>query len=441
MDAPIGGSMPYSLEAEQAVLGSMILSADALTKAIETLRSDDFYLEQHKAIFDALSRLFAESKPVDIITLSEELGDRLEKVSGVSYLAQLTEIVSTTQNIKYYIDIISQKSVLRKLITAAGEISQMCYDEKNEVDKVLDSAEQKIFDILQNKGQREFHHIRDILPTNIRTLEKVRQQGGKITGLSTGYNRFDEMTAGLHKTDLIILAARTGIGKTSFALNLAKNVAEKSNEPVAVFSLEMAKEQLVDRLLWSAAKVDSSHLRTGNITAKEMQSIANAMGSLVKTPIYIDDTPGITVSEMRAKCRKLKLQNGLGMVVIDYLQLVQSSGRTDSRQQEIAEISRSLKIMAKDLNVPVLTLSQLSRASETRERPILSDLRESGAIEQDADIVLFLNRKNGDDLPPEEQNLAECIIAKHRNGSTGTIPLVWRGEYTTYMELEERHEP
>ena len=440
MDAPLIGTMPYSLEAEQAVLGSMILSPDALTKAIEALRGEDFYLEQHKAVFDALTHMFTESKPVDIVTLADELGESLEKVSGVSYIAQLTEMVSTTQNIKYYIEIILQKSVLRKLINAASEISRMCYDESNDVSIVLDSAEQKIFDILQNREQREFYHIRDILPTNIRTLEKVRQAGGKITGLATGYNRFDEMTAGLHKTDLIILAARTGIGKTSFALNLAKNVAEKSGESVAIFSLEMAKEQLVDRLLWSAAKVDSSHLRTGNITAKEMQSIANAMGSLVKTPIYIDDTPGITVSEMRAKCRKLKLQNGLGMVVIDYLQLVRGNGRTNSRQEEIAEISRALKIMAKDLNVPVLTLSQLSRASETREKPILSDLRESGAIEQDADIVLFLNRKNSDDLPPEEQNLAECIIAKHRNGSVGSIPLVWRGEYTTYMELEERRQ-
>ncbi len=439
MDLQTGKSMPYSLEAEQAVLGSMIVNSDALTRAIEQLKSEDFYLQQHKEIFSALVRLFTGSVPIDIVTLSGELHEKLEEVGGVAYLAHLTSVVSTTENIKYYMDIASQKSILRKLITAANDITQMCYDDKNEVGAVLDSSEQKIFEILQNKSSRSFYHIRDILPENIRTLEQMRANGGKVTGLPTGYARFDEMTAGLHKTDLIILAARTGIGKTSFALNLARNVAHKSNEPVAIFSLEMGREQLVSRLLWSEAKINSEKIRVGNLSMNDMKKISHALGSLVRMPIFIDDTPGITVSEMRAKCRRLKLEHGLGMVVIDYLQLIQSGGRHDSRQQEVADISRSLKIMAKDLNVPVLCLSQLSRQSETREAPILSDLRESGSIEQDADIVLFLNRKNGADLPPEEQNMAECIIAKHRNGSTGSIPLIWRGEFTTYMEPDMAH--
>lgn len=439
MELPIGKTMPYSLEAEQAVLGSMIVNNDALTRAIEQLKSEDFYLQQHKEVFSALLRLFTGSVPIDIVTLSQELHEKLEEIGGVAYLAHLTSVVSTTENIKYYMDIVSQKSILRKLITAANDITQMCFDDKNEIGAVLDSSEQKIFEILQNKSSRSFYHIRDILPENIKTLEQMRANGGKVTGLPTGYNRFDEMTAGLHKTDLIILAARTGIGKTSFALNLARNVAHKSNEPVAIFSLEMGREQLVSRLLWSEAKINSEKIRVGNLSMNDMKKVSHALGSLVRMPIFIDDTPGITVSEMRAKCRRLKLEHGLGMVVIDYLQLIQSGGRHDSRQQEVADISRSLKIMAKDLNVPVLCLSQLSRQSETREAPILSDLRESGSIEQDADIVLFLNRKNGTDLPPEEQNMAECIIAKHRNGSTGSIPLVWRGEFTTYMEPDMAH--
>lgn len=439
METPSGKTLPYSLEAEQAVLGSMILNTDALTKAIESVTQDDFYLEQHKAVFDALLNLFNDRKPIDLITLKDELGDKLDLINGISYLAQLTESVSTTQNIRYYINIVKEKSVLRKLIEASNYITGMCYDEKNEVSMVLDSAEQKIFNILQGREQRSFFHIKDILPGNIANLEKVREAGGKVTGLQTGYPKFDELMSGLHKTDLIILAARTGIGKTSFALNLAKNVAIKNNEPVAIFSLEMSKEQLVDRLLWSAAMVDSRKIRTGDVNAADLKKISSAFATLLKAPIYIDDTPGITAHEMRAKCRRLKLEHGLGMVVIDYLQLIAASGRHDSRQQEIADISRSLKILAKDLDVPVLTLSQLSRASETRDRPILSDLRESGAIEQDADIVLFLNRKNDDDLPPEEQNLAECIVAKHRNGSTGVIPMVWRGEITTYLELDTNH--
>ena len=441
MELPIGKSMPYSLEAEQAVLGSMIVNSDALTRAIEQLRTEDFYLEQHKEIFAALSRLFTGSVPIDIVTLSEELHDKLEMIGGVAYLAHLTSVVSTTENIKYYMDIATQKSTLRKLITAASDITQMCYDDKNEISAVLDSSEQKIFEILQNKSSRSFYHIRDVLPENIRTLEKMRQQGGKVTGLATGYPRFDEKTAGLQKTDLIILAARTGIGKTSFALNLARNVAHKSNEPVAFFSLEMGKEQLTSRLLWSEAKIPSEKIRVGNLSMNDMKKISHALGSLVRMPIYVDDTPGITVSEMRAKCRRLKLEQGLGMVVIDYLQLIQSGAKSGaSRQEQVAEVSRNLKIMAKDLNVPVICLSQLSRASETHEAPQLTDLRESGSIEQDADIVLFLNReRNPENLPPEQQNLAELIIAKHRNGSTGSIPLVWRGEFTTYMEPDMAH--
>lgn len=439
MDISVGRTLPHSLEAEQAVLGSMIISTDALTKAIEQLHTSDFYLEQHKAIYEALLSLFTESKPVDLVTLSDELGDKLELAGGIGYLGHIANSVLTTENIRYYIDIVKEKALLRSLIEAAGDITKMCFDEENSVSSVLDSAEQKIFNILQNRDSRSFYHIRDILPENIKTIEEVREAGGKITGMPTGFKKLDEITTGLHKTDLIILAARTGVGKTSFALNIATNSVKKAGEPVAIFSLEMSREQLVNRILWSEAKVDSSKIRVGDLKVEDMKKISHALGTLVRLPIYIDDTPGITVSEMRAKCRRLKLEKGLGLVVVDYLQLIDGGGRHENRQQEISEISRSLKIMAKDLGVPVITLSQLRRASEAREHPVLSDLRESGAIEQDADIVIFLNRKNPEDLPPEERNLAECIIAKHRNGSTGTFPLVWRGEFTTYMDIDPGH--
>lgn len=435
--------MPYSTEAEQAVLGSMIVSNDALTKVMEmSLHADDFYLEQHKIIFNALMELFGLNTPIDIVTLSGALRDNLENAGGISYIASIAGNISTTENVKYYIDIIKSKSILRRLITAGTEIAEMSYDESEDVSVILSSAEQKIFNILQGRNMHSFYHIRDIMPQTIQNIEKLREVSGKVSGLPTGYKRLDALTAGLQNTDLIILAARPGMGKTSFALNLTRNIATATKLPIAVFTLEMSKEQLVNRLLWSEALIESEKMRTGNISGEDMSRVAHALGKLITLPIYIDDTPSISVSEIRAKCRRLKLEKGLGMVVIDYLQLMQGNrGKSDNRQQEISDISRSLKIMAKELDVPVLTLSQLSRATEARadKKPILSDLRESGAIEQDADIVVFLSRKTDEDLPPDQQNLAECIIAKHRNGATGTIELVWRGEYTTFMDYNPQY--
>ncbi len=438
-----GRSMPYSVEAEQAVLGSMIISQEALTKAMElALHADDFYLEQHKTIFSALMELYGLNTPIDLVTLSGALKENLDNVGGVAYLGHIASNISTTENVKYYIDIIKGKSVLRKLITAGTEIADMSYDESEDVATILNSAEQKIFNILQGRNNQSLYHIRDIMPSTIQNIEKLREAGGKVSGLPTGYKRLDALTAGLQNTDLIILAARPGMGKSSFALNLTRNIATATKKPVAIFTLEMSKEQLVNRLLCSEALIDSEKIRTGNINGEDMSRVAHALGKLVTLPIYIDDTPSISASEIRAKCRRLKMEKGLGMVVIDYLQLMQGgSKKTDNRQQEISEISRSLKILAKEMDVPVLTLSQLSRATESRadKKPILSDLRESGAIEQDADIVMFLNRKNGEDVAPDEQNLAECIIAKHRNGATGTIELVWRGEYTTFMDYTPQY--
>jgi len=440
LEEQLGRNVPYSLEAEQAVLGCMIKNSAALSRVMELqLHANDFYFEQHKVIYDAVSHLFLENIPLDLIVLSGELKEKLDTVGGVSYLATIVESVDTTENVKYYLDIIKEKAILRRLIGAANEIADMCYTAEDDISKILDSAEQKIFSILQGRDLKGFYHIRDVMPDVIKNIENIRATGGKMGGLPTGFRQLDSITSGLQKTDLIILAARPGIGKTSFALNIAGHVAKTTKEPVAIFTLEMSKEQLANRLLWSDAKIEGEKFRTGNITGEDMKKIAHALGGLVKAPIYIDDTPNIPVSEMRAKCRRLKLEKGLGMIVIDYLQLMQGGKKSESRQQEVSEISRSLKIMAKELDVPVLTLSQLSRASVTREQPILSDLRESGAIEQDADIVMFLNRKTGDEISPEEANLAECIIAKHRNGSTGKIDLVWRGEYTTYMEPDMVH--
>ncbi|MBQ7717938.1 MAG: replicative DNA helicase [Clostridia bacterium] len=441
MDVPIGRTMPYSLEAEQAVIGSMILNTEALTKSVDRLKKGDFYLEVHQLIFDALVRLFMLNKPVDVVTLSEELKDDLETIGGVAYLGHLVSMVSTTENLKSYIDIISNKSVLRKLINAAGEITEISFDESNDISYVLDSAEQKIFDILQNRDSKQFYHIKEVVPENIKAIEKARETGGGITGIRTGYKRLDELIGGLQKTNLIILAAQTAVGKTAFALNVARNAAYYSKEPVAIFSLEMSKEDLVNRLLWSEAKVEGQKVRAGDLNADDMKKIAHAVGNLIKLPIHISDSGSTTVADIRTKCRKLKLEHGLGFVVIDYLQLIEAGKQTsgENRQVIVAQISRQLKSMAMDLEVPVLALAQLNRESEKHDRPMLSDVRESGAIAQDANIVLFLNRKTGDDLPPEEQNKAECIVAKNRQGAQGTVPLIWRGEYTTFMEPDNVH--
>ena len=439
----LGKVPPHDLEAEQAILGSMLTDKDAVISAIEVLREEDFYREDNKAIYEAIFNLYNRAEPVDIITVKSELEsmEKFEQVGGLEYLAELPEKVPTTANAMKYIKIVEEKSTLRRLIRTANEIIDLGYDQTEDVEDIMEGAEKKIFNIMQEKNQKGYSPLKDILVESFTQLEELYNKKQHITGVPTGFAELDYKTAGLHGSELILIAARPAMGKTAFALNIATNAAVRANVPVAVFSLEMSKEQLVNRILCSEAMVDSNKVRTGKLEEDDWVKLAGAIGPLSEAEIYIDDTPGINVTEIRAKCRKLKLEKNIGMVVIDYLQLVQGSNkRNGSREQEISEISRSLKILAKELNVPVIALSQLSRAAEQRpdHRPMLSDLRESGAIEQDADIVTFLYRDDYYNKDSEKKDIAEVIIAKHRGGSTGTIELLWLGSYTKFVNLEKR---
>lgn len=439
----IGKVPPHDLEAEQAVIGSMLTDKDAVTNSIEVLKEEDFYREDNKMIYTAMLNLYNRAEPIDLITVKSELESmgKFEQVGGFEYLAELPEKVPTTANAIKYINIVAEKSELRKLIKTANEIIDLGYDPTEEVDDIMEGAEKKIFDLLQNKNQKGYVPIKDILVDSFTQLEELYNKKQHITGVPTGFSDLDYRTAGLHGSELILIAARPAMGKSAFALNIATNVALKSNIPVAIFSLEMSKEQMVNRILCSEAMVDSNKVKTGKLEDEDWSKLAEAIGPLSETGIYIDDTPGISVMEIRAKCRKLKLEKDIGLVVIDYLQLIQGNGkRSFNREQEISEISRSLKILSKELNVPVIALSQLSRAVEQRpdHRPMLSDLRESGAIEQDADIVMFLYRDDYYNENSEKKNIAEVIIAKHRGGSTGTVDLGWLGSYTKFVNLERR---
>ncbi len=441
----LGKVPPHDIEAEQAVLGSMLMDKDAVIAAIEVLKAEAFYREDDKAIYEAILALYNRSEPIDIITLKEELSSmgKLDKIGGLEYLAQLPEKVPTTANVQKYIHIVEEKAILRSLIKTANEIIELGYTPTEDVEDIMDNAEKKIFGIIQNRNQKGYVPIKDILVDTFSQLEQLYNQKQHITGVPTGFSDLDYKTAGLHNSDLILIAARPAMGKSAFALNIASYAAVKSNVPVAVFSLEMSKEQMVNRILCSEAMVDSNKLRTGKIEEEDWVKIASSIGPLSEAPIYIDDTPGISIMEIRAKCRKLKLEKNIGLVIIDYLQLVQGSNkRGGSREQEISEISRSLKILAKEINVPVIALSQLSRAPEQRpdHRPMLSDLRESGAIEQDADIVMFLYRDDYYNEESEKKNIAEVIIAKHRAGSTGTVELLWLGNYTKFANIDRYRE-
>ena len=436
---------PHDIEAEQAILGSMLTDQDAVTDAIEILKPEDFYREDNKYIYQAISSLYSRGEPVDIITVKDELTSmqKFEAVGGIEYLATLPDKVPLVSNAEKYINIVEEKSILRKLIKTADEIQTLGYEQTEEIDNIMDQAEKKIFDIMQGKNQRGYTVIKDVLVETFAELEKLYNQKEPITGVPTGFADLDYKTAGLHDSDLILIAARPAMGKSAFALNIATHAAINAKVPVAIFNLEMSKSQLVNRMLCSEAMVDSNKIRTGKIDEEDWMKLATALGPLSEAPIYIDDTPGISVSEIRAKCRKLKLEKNIGLIVIDYLQLIQGSGKKNaSREQEISEISRSLKILAKELNVPVVALSQLSRAAEARQdhRPMLSDLRESGAIEQDADIVLFLYRDDYYNQDSEKKNIAEIILAKHRAGSTGTIELLWMGNFTKFANLDKYRE-
>ena len=433
----LGKVPPHDDEAEQAVIGSMMTDKDAVISAIEVLKPEDFYREDNKTIYTAIMNLYAKAEPIDIITLKDELTSlgKLEPVGGLEYLATLPDKVPTTANVEKYIKIVEEKSILRSLIKTANELIQIGYDQNEEVEVLMDSAEKKIFDLMQKKSQKGYSSIRDILVDSFTELEQLYNQKQHITGVASGFIDLDNKTAGFHNSDLVLIAARPAMGKTAFALNIASYAAVSANTPVVVFSLEMSKEQCANRILCSQAMVDSEKVAKGDISDEDWSKLAIASGELSESAgIFIDDSAGINIAEIRAKCRKLKLEKNIGLVVIDYLQLIQGSGNAKSREQEIAEISRSLKILAKEINVPVLALSQLSRAPEARpdHRPMLQDLRESGSIEQDADIVMFLYRDDYYNPETEAKNIAEVIIAKHRAGPTGTVELLWMPSYTKF---------
>lgn len=439
----LGKIPPHDIEAEQAVIGSMLTDKEAVSSSIEVLKEEDFYREDNRLIYSAMLNLYNRAEPIDLITVKSELETmgKFEQVGGFEYLTDLPEKVPTTANAEKYIKIVEEKSTLRNLIRTANEIIDLGYDPSENVEDIMEGAEKKIFNILQDKNQKGYVPIKDILVDSFTQLEELYNRKQHITGVPTGFADLDYKTAGLHGSELILIAARPAMGKSAFALNIAANAALNANTPVAIFSLEMSKEQMVNRILCSEAMVDSNKVRTGKLEDEDWAKLASKIGPLSETGIFIDDTPGISITEIRAKCRKLKLEKNIGLVVIDYLQLIQGSNRRNgSREQEIAEISRSLKILAKELNVPVIALSQLSRAVEQRpdHKPMMSDLRESGSIEQDADIVMFLYREDYYNPDTERKNIAEVIIGKNRSGSTGSVDLGWLGSYTKFVNLEKR---
>lgn len=444
---PIGDRLPpQNIEAEQSVLGSILLDPDAIVPAMEFIDSMDFYRRAHQLIFDAMAELNEKNEAIDVVTISNALEQKnqLDDVGGTPYLAELATVVPTAANVEYYAKIVEDRSLLRRLIHTANEIAAEGY-EAEDIPNLLDDAERRILEVSEKRNRSGFVSIADVLKETVNNIDELFQNDEEITGLSTGYKMLDQMTAGLHEDELIILAARPGVGKTAFALNVAQNIGTKTDETVALFSLEMGAEQLVNRMLCAEGTINASNLRTGQLTEEEFTKLFVAMGSLSKANIYIDDTPGIRTPEIRAKCRRLQQEKGnLGLIVIDYLQLIEGSGR-ESRQQEVSEISRQLKKLAKELSVPVIALSQLSRGVEQRQdkRPILSDLRESGSIEQDADIVAFLYRDDyyrneegeGEEEEQVEDNVVEVILEKNRSGARGTVKLLFIKEYNKFSSL------
>jgi replicative DNA helicase len=440
-----GGRVPpQNLEAEQAVLGSILLESDTLLTVMERVRADDFYSVAHQRIFEAMVELNEENEAIDLVTLTARLQDRgqLEEVGGVSYLTKLVGSVPTAANVEYYAQIVEEKALLRRLIRTATQIVASGYEAGEDVGALLNEAEQRILDISRRHAAHGFVSIRDVLMEVFDRVEYLYHHKGGVTGIPSGFPDLDRMTSGFQRSDLIIVAARPSVGKTAFALNIAQNVAVRARETVAIFSLEMSAFQLVQRMICAESNVDAGRMRSGFLEGDDWEKLTMAIGSLSEAEIYIDDTPGITVSDIRAKCRRLKKEKGLGMVVIDYLQLIQTRGRAhESRQQEVSEISRMLKQMARELDVPVIALSQLSRGVEQRQdkRPMLSDLRESGSIEQDADVVAFLYRDDYYNQESEKKNIIEIIIAKHRNGPVGTVELVFLKNYNKFVSLDRNH--
>ncbi|MCF6094655.1 replicative DNA helicase [Microaerobacter geothermalis] len=436
---------PQNIDAEQAVLGAVFLEIDALIAASEILSPEDFYRTSHQRIFQVMLDLYERGEPVDLVTVTAELSNRklLEEVGGVSYLTDLAQSVPTAANVEYYAHIVEEKSILRRLIRTATKIASEGYSGSEDINQILSHAERSILEISQKKATRGFIPIKDILMETFERIEFLSNHQGQVTGIPSGYGDLDKMTSGFQPSDLIILAARPSVGKTAFALNVAQNVAARYNHSVAIFSLEMSAPQLVQRMLCAEANIDAHKLRTGRLEDGDWEKLSFAISTLAKSQIYIDDTPGITVTEIRSKLRRLKTEHGLGMVLIDYLQLIQGRGRGgENRQQEISEISRSLKGLARELNCPVIALSQLSRAVEQRQdkRPMLSDIRESGSIEQDADIVAFLYRDDYYDPETDKKNIIEVIIGKQRNGPTGKVELLFLKEYNKFVSMDKTHQ-
>ena len=434
--------MPNNQEAEQSVIGSMILDKNAIATVLEKLHADDFHRDGHKIIFQGILDLFTRDVPIDLVTLADHLKsiDKIDYVGGISYLTELASSVPTTLNLSSYIKIVSDKAMLRRLIRASTEIMDDSYSKQDEVDVVVEDAEKRIFNIAEKRNTGGFEPISTILERGFVEIERVFNNKGTTTGVSTPFPELDRMTSGFQKGDMVLIAARPSMGKTTFALNLAEYAALREGKSVAIFSLEMSMEQLAYKFLCSEANVELTKLRNGDLDDKDWENIARASGPLSQAKIYIDDTAGISVTEMRSKCRRLKLESGIDLIMIDYLQLM--SGKGESRQQEVSEISRSIKALAKEMSCPVIALSQLSRAPEQRadHRPMLSDLRESGSIEQDADLVMFLYRDEYYNQDTEDKNIAECIIAKQRNGPVGTVKMAWLGQYSEFARLDMVHQ-
>lgn len=434
---------PQNPQAESSLIGSLLIDKDAIIKTADIVHTDDFYVDKNGLIFDAILKLFEKREPIDVVTLSEQLdkNGKLKEVGGASYLTELVNGVPSAAHVVQYAQIVAQKATLRRLIEAASQINAMAYEDEEQLDGLLDKAEKTLFDVSQKHLRQNFISIKDVLAESFDRLDSLHKDKESLRGIPTGFNGIDSILAGLQKSDLIILAARPSMGKTSLALNIAQNIAIKQGVPVGIFSLEMSKEQLIDRLLASEAGIDSWKLRTGNLEDKDFEKINKAMGVLSEAPLYIDDSPMANVMEMRTKARRLQSEHDLGLIVIDYLQLMSGRANSDNRVQEISEISRGLKGLARELNVPVIALSQLSRSVEQRtpKIPQLSDLRESGSIEQDADVVMFIYREDYYDKDTEKKNIAEVLIKKHRNGPTGDVELFFQPEQTLFRSIDRVH--
>jgi len=436
-------SLPQSIEAEQSVIGSMIIDKNAIAKVLEGLEEEDFYRDGHKVIYKAILEMFRNDIAIDLLTIFEYLKstDMLERAGGVTYITELSSSMPTTANLSAYIKIVSDKSTLRRLIKASTAIIEESYTNQSRVEEVVDIAEKKIFNIAEKRTTKDFEPLGDVLERGFAQIEKIFNNKDVLTGVGSGFSDLDSKTSGFQSGDMILIAARPSMGKTTFALNIAEHAALKEHKSVVIFSLEMSKEQLAYKLLCSEANVDMLKLRTGTLEDKDWENIAMAAGPLSKAKVYIDDSAGVTVMEMRSKCRRLKIEYGIDLIVIDYLQLMSGGSGSDNRQQEVSEISRSIKALAKEMECPIIALSQLSRAPEQRadHRPMLSDLRESGSIEQDADIVMFLYRDEYYNKETEDKNIGECIIAKQRNGPVGTARLAWLGQYSKFGNLDVIH--